>query len=166
MNQERIIEVKELEHIAEKLEELVKKFIGTDFYEVRAKASMFKTEHYYNYVISIDIFRRYGEISEVCMHVESEEEFNECYESELNEINEEAAIYLNLEYTSRHARVEAWPLECRQDNCKVGFHIEVSLQTKAELSAENIYEVIRPVLDLAFVERELVTIETIKAAFF
>lgn len=159
MNQEEI-QVRELEDIAEKLEELVKDYIETEFYEIRAKAYMYKSGYYYNYSVEIWIYRKYYEISEVCMDVESEEEFNECYEEHIKEINEEATIELELKYISQHVKIETHPLRCDGDYCKAGLYIEIGLESVVELNAEEIFEIVKPVLDIAFSETTLNLIET------
>ncbi len=131
----------------EEFEENIKKIINeiTDYYDVDVKFE----EYEYDKELIVRVYRKYYEISEYCSEVsESEEEFNGCVENTLEEINEESSINLELKYVSNDIIIDAYPLVCDRDYCRVG--LEVRIRFYHDVDDDTLIKIIEPVVKIAF----------------
>ncbi|MEM2499967.1 MAG: hypothetical protein QXU30_07460 [Sulfolobales archaeon] len=80
-------------------------------------------------VITIDlaITDKYMEISETCSHSESEEEFNECYENALEEVNRECVADVDVSIVTEKVSVTTTSIPCEGDYCRCGNEFEIMI---------------------------------------
>ncbi|MEM1699713.1 MAG: hypothetical protein QXD83_07540 [Sulfolobales archaeon] len=80
-------------------------------------------------VITIDlaITDKYMEISETCSHSESEEEYDECYENALEEVNSECIADVDVSIVTEKVSVRSYAIECTGDYCRCGNEFEIMI---------------------------------------
>jgi len=131
-----------LEEFEEEITKLVRGI--TDYYDVEVKFEEFE----YDKEVIVRIYRRYYEISEYCSEIsENEEQFDECMENNLEDINKESSINLELKYTSDVLTIEAFPLVCDGDYCKAG--VEICLRFYHNIDYDALYEIVEPLVKVA-----------------
>lgn len=88
-------------------------------------------------VITIDlaITDHYMEVSELCRDTESEEEFNECYENALEEVNRECVADIDLSLVTENISVSSYAIPCEGDYCRCGNGFEIMIAGDSVKSA-------------------------------
>ncbi|MCI4409017.1 MAG: hypothetical protein JHC26_07985 [Thermofilum sp.] len=145
---------KELYHIGDKIQNILEKEfeeytveakpffdklivnVGTKFFEISdVVASAIQDAYQFN----DDFKEEYDDMSED----EAEKYFDEAYAEQLQEINEENAVYVNKVVDTPKYTVEFHPLECDGDYCIAGLQAEITFKRRVnDEDIRNIAELI------------------------